>query len=222
MSLTTEQGSSASAPRAYAIATVYHEATILPHFLAHYERLGFARTLLCVNVNGNPDLLGVVRSHVDGRKAEIVDIYDTDYSPVTRTDHELNACRKLLKDEDWCGFYDIDDFCEFPLPLPSLLEELGRDRRHFVRAKYVDRIGLDGTLPPIGAGNIWLQYPLGCQPGFVQARQNLGVALGQLGDADGAAPDQLPRQPEKTRISTIIQISKLVEDSHSIFLDAVP
>jgi hypothetical protein len=58
---------------------------------------------------------------------------------------------------------DVDDFCEFPLPLPRLLDDLRRQRADFVPSRYVDRVTADGSLAPLNHTNIWLQFPLGCK-----------------------------------------------------------
>ena len=74
------------------------------------------------------------------------------------------ARKSHVAPEDWIIPADLDEFIQFPAPLPTLIGEMTASGTTFIMGKFCDRIAQDGALAPtLAEPSIWEQYPLACR-----------------------------------------------------------
>jgi Glycosyl transferase family 2 len=151
--------------RVFAVTSVYDDPGLLRHFLAHYERLGVDRILIVVRTPLPGALFAQARAAtaiVRGAEASwfLCDCFaDGEKAAVERD--VLRAARAAP--DDFVMHLDLDEFHEYPAPLPELVSALSRHRHWVVRGKMVDRVASGGVLAPVRPEpDLGTQFPIGC------------------------------------------------------------
>lgn len=77
----------------------------------------------------------------------------------TRLLHAMAA--KYLKEEDLIIYADADEFHNYHIPLPIVLEQIKENKNIIVRGNLIDRAAADGSLPQIDTSkSLQEQFPL--------------------------------------------------------------
>jgi hypothetical protein len=142
------------------ITTIYRHAELLPHFLAHYSRLGV--TAFAFGIHGGEDSPcweQVKRATHHYRALCVPGDHDSEYSSEKDRAFKQKICHQLIRPEEWWAVADLDEFHEYPLPVKRLCRAAERRRCDHVAGILVDRLSANGLLPPIRKGSLWRQYP---------------------------------------------------------------
>jgi hypothetical protein len=143
---------------------VYEDSGLLPHFLAHYERLGVDRILIVVRTSERDNLFEYARAATAASRAE------ASWSPCEHfADGDKAAVERAvllaagMKPDDFVMHLDLDEFHEYPAPLREIVAALGRRRNWAVRGRMVDRVASSGMLAPVlPVPDLGTQFPIGC------------------------------------------------------------
>jgi Glycosyl transferase family 2 len=150
--------------RVFAVTSVYDDPGLLPHFVAHYERLGVDRILIVVRTPERGALWAQACAATAARRAEAswfpCDRFsDGDKAAVERT--VLLAAG--MAPDDFVMHLDLDEFHEYPAPLREIVALLSRHRHWAVRGGMVDRVAAGGVLAPVRPeSDLGTQFPIGC------------------------------------------------------------
>jgi hypothetical protein len=143
--------------KVHLLATVYRYADLVPHWIAHYQSLGISRIHLLVNERG---LAAASRPILAAHAGFIRHRYSAEYTSAQRTAQEMEWKNRCLAANDFYACVDLDEFHEYPLPLPELLARLQSERAHYLAGNMLDHVTRDGSLPGIGPQSLWDQFPL--------------------------------------------------------------
>jgi len=144
------------------ICSIHTNTDLLRHFIDHYKKLGVTYFVL-----------GIWRGKENPIWHEITDLKDDSITLLKSYDSPfdgaldrefINTVRQNFVDID--GWYiptDLDEFHVFPKHenIKSLIDEMNRTQSDFVSGEMVDRITLDGSIPPhiLATTSIWEQFP---------------------------------------------------------------
>jgi len=143
---------------------VAHDLPLLPHFVAHYRALGIAPDRFRVLLNSaDPADPGLARARSVlagagiGHAEEWIAPYTSDAMWAARRDLQ----QRHAGPEDWVLSADIDEFHEYPAPLPEFLEFCAGMQVTAVQGVFIDRLAPGGRLAPVAAApGILDQFPL--------------------------------------------------------------
>lgn len=120
---------------------------LLPHFVRHYAALGFTDWIVAVHSACGP-VDWKALEQASPMRIHRVQCYR--WNPRGRRDTLLiNGLRSIhvASDAEWHAVADVDEFYEYPLPLPELAETAILS--NCVVGEFVDRLAADGSLAPI-------------------------------------------------------------------------
>jgi hypothetical protein len=140
------------------ITIVYDDVRLLPRFLRFYADQGVDHFLFGIYSCRN--MMDEVRRLSAGHKITIREI-DGEYSGEKDTQVRIELQQQFIGRNEWWVVADVDEFHEYPEPLPQLVPKLGRCNH--VRARFLDRVADDGRFPPLREGSMWEQFPYGLQ-----------------------------------------------------------
>jgi len=148
----------------YAIASVYENADLIPHFLAHYTRLGVHRILLVVRTPKQNDILFSALEHAKGYDANVYWFSAARFADSDKADVEQFVLRETgVGPNDYIMHLDVDEFQEYPAPLCDIVTAMNQADDWALRGWVVDRVAEGGVLAPIrSVPSIGEQYPFGC------------------------------------------------------------
>lgn len=144
------------------LSSISYDAALLPHFVNYYRGLGVENFAISVH------------EQRPGIRAEAGALAATLGPGVTL--HPASAWqertgvegankddlrRRVAQPEDWLIPADLDEFIQFPLPLPALIGKLIEADAQWVMGRFRDRLALGGVLAPTApVPSVWEQYPL--------------------------------------------------------------
>ena len=181
------------------ISSIFEDCQLLPHFIQHYMGLGVVEFFFVINSHGQKALFEQVRAFsgaITGAGANI-NLCTHICTPKTDMEREMNQIRqKVVLPASYFIIADLDEFIEFPSPLPRLVEECLHGHYLFVRGYLVDRVTRDGSIPSQLGPDLWSQFPLagsfsphlhkGRTRKCVLQRGEMSISAGHHGPADGA------------------------------------
>ncbi|HEY1094128.1 MAG TPA: glycosyltransferase family 2 protein [Glycomyces sp.] len=175
------------------------DAALLPHLVDHYRSLGVESFFVIRQV----DTVDSPAYERIGAAAEAADIelFHTHVGPWSlQVNQRLVRFAMTKHPRDWFIAVDGDEFQVYDRPLHELIERCESAGATHVNGCFLDRIGPEGTLPEIGAGPLWDQFPLAgsVSAGLLRAlplkvgiaRGDVALVTGQHGTAHGRG---LPR-----------------------------
>jgi len=122
--------------------TIYNDAKLLRHFLAHYTRAGVTRFLVAIP----PQFNSSIEPYLDRYDITVVDGLDVNDSILGGT-AAVSTMRDIYQgDDEWVTIVDLDEFVEFPMPIHELAAAADRIGANVVRGVMYDRFSLDGRL----------------------------------------------------------------------------
>ncbi len=146
-----------------AIATVYDNTELIPHFVKHYHELGVDLIALNVTTANGDQLFAQVREAVRGVPVILTRVCHPVFNEVTRNQDEQRLLEPYANLDDWILHLDIDEFHEYPIPLREVTAHLEAKGLSLIQTEIVDRVAIDGTFPAISPlSSIFSQFPLGC------------------------------------------------------------
>lgn len=158
------------------------DSKLLPHLITHYRRLGVEsfRVVRHAETTAEP-AYGEIEDHL--RDAGLKP-HRTVIGPWSDDMHtRLIADAMSTHPDDWHIVVDLDEFHVYDRPLAEMVALCEREGWDHVNGCFVDRVGAEGTLPPVGPGSIWRDFPLGgtLTTGLVRAPSlKTGLARGHV------------------------------------------
>jgi hypothetical protein len=152
--------------RVCVITTIAHDASLVPHFLRHYQNLGVDSALIVIKQRASDSARELITRHLQpfGCFASAASL---PVDPVGSEGDADETVRKLaigalnLKKDDWILFADLDEFVQLPCAMPLLLERMRSQGADHVSGHLTDRLAADGSLrEATGEPSIWDQFPL--------------------------------------------------------------
>jgi hypothetical protein len=163
------------------------DSIMLSHFIDHYRRLAVESFYLIRHAESTDEPAYEEIAHY--AHAAGVRLHHTHVGPWDDDLHgRLMTSAMNEHPDDWYILADLDEFHLYDRPLTDLVALCEREGKQRVGGCFVDRVGPDGTLAPVGPGPLWRQYPLG---GAITSRLvpaptlKIGLALGRLGTGGG-------------------------------------
>lgn len=125
--------------------TLYHDATLLGHFLRHYQGIGVTRFYVAVAAEREREIKPLTQSY----PVELVTGLDVEESVFGTA--AVSAMREHHQEADeWAVIVDVDEFIE-SVDLAAVTVAAERFGANVVRGRMYDRLGLDGRPQPICA-----------------------------------------------------------------------
>ena len=119
---------------------IFDDARLLPHFLKHYARFGITEFHIAAPVR----LAGYVASVSEGYAAKQYNDFNVADS-VTGGVTAVAAMRALAQAPDeWVVIVDLDEFVEFPEPVPRIVPKIAAEGAIVARGIMIDRFAIDG------------------------------------------------------------------------------
>jgi Glycosyl transferase family 2 len=148
----------------YAIASLYENADLLPHFLEHYARLGVHRILLVVRTQEQDEVLSVALEQAKSYSANVYWFSAGRFADSDKAEVEQFVLREnRVEPNDYVMHLDVDEFQEYPAPLFDIVATMNQADDWALRGWIVDRVAERGLLAPIlSVPSIGEQYPIGC------------------------------------------------------------
>lgn len=175
-------------PRVHLVAVVGGgDSLLLSHFVDHYRTLGVESFYLIRHAESTDEPAYEEIAHYARESG--VPLYHTHVGPWDDNLHgRLMTAAMDEHPDDWYVLADLDEFHVYDRPLAELVTLCEREGKEHVCGCFVDRLGPAGTLPPVGRGPLWPQYPLG---GAITSRLvsaptvKIGLTLGRHGTGGG-------------------------------------
>jgi hypothetical protein len=137
---------------------------LLPHFLAHYTRLGVNPILVSVRSRQRDGLYEAALRHAAPFPARVY-WFAADYFADSNKAEAQQAILQQngLEPDDYVMHLDLDEFHEYPAPLAEIVRLMNARDDWALRGWMLDRVAADGTLAPIAAApSLGEQFPVGC------------------------------------------------------------
>lgn len=145
-------------------------ATLLPHFLRHYETTGVTRFFLSVDRG----LEQQVRRVTSGFPVELVRGLDASESIEGGTAAVAAMRARFTGTDEWVVLTDLDEFQVHGQGLAATAAAADAEGANVVRGRMVDRVATDGQLKPIGPDDdLWRLFPEQC---YITALLQRGLA----------------------------------------------
>jgi hypothetical protein len=194
-------------PQVHLVAVVGGgDSLLLAHLIDHYRALGVESFFLIRHAESTDEPAYEEIAH--HARAAGVPLHRTHIGPWNDNDHgRLMTDAMNEHPDDWYILADLDEFHVYDRPLADLVALCEREGKQHVCGCYVDRVGPNGTLAPVGSGPLWPQYPLG---GAITSRLvpapsvKVGLALGRVGT--GGGHHGVPGSTGLPRESSYIQV----------------
>ncbi len=143
---------------------VTHDLALLPHFLAHYTALGVKPERIRPILNATePDDPGLAEAR-DILAAHGVTAAENWIAPYTSA--SMWQMRREVQDreagaDDWVLSADVDEFHEYPEPLPDFLARMEEMGVTCVQGVFIDRLAPGGRLAPVNEHpGVLEQFPI--------------------------------------------------------------
>jgi hypothetical protein len=148
----------------YAIASVYENADLIPHFLAHYYRLGVHRVLLVVRTPQRDGVLSATIEQAKSFGSNVSWFRAERFADSDKADVEQFVLREnSVEPDDYVMHLDLDEFQEYPAPLSEIVTAMNQADDWAIRGWIIDRVSETGMLAPIRSEpSIGEQYAIGC------------------------------------------------------------
>jgi len=127
------------------VAVTAH-ATLLPHFLRHYQAAGVSQFFISIEAG----LEESVERMAAGFPVEFVRGLDTAESIEGGTEAVTRMRMKFARPDEWVVLTDLDEFQAHPQGVDATAAEADREGANVVRGYMIDRVATDGELKPIG------------------------------------------------------------------------
>jgi glycosyl transferase family 2 len=120
--------------------TIYDDARLLGHFLAHYDRTGVTEFFIAVAEGHGPAVRQFMPTYriILCEQLGVADKYPFGVNAATEM-------RKRYQDPgEWAVVVDLDEFVEFPKPAVDIIADAEKEGANIVQAIMYDRFSADG------------------------------------------------------------------------------
>lgn len=139
----------------------------LPHFLRHYGDLGVPPAhmhLIIQALDPEAPALDEARRILAEFGSPAPETWIGAFTADAAWDRRKALQRAVAAAEDWVLTPDIDEFFDYPAPLPEFLAALDRMGVTCAQGPFLDRLSADGTLPPVtDSPDLWQQFPVAAE-----------------------------------------------------------
>ena len=147
--------------RIFYLLLIGPDISLLEKNLHYYSTLGVNKILLSVHVYGEQGkkLLDAVPPIAKRYHAVIADLHNEQ-----RINESLRYSRvrsRHCQEDDWIIYADIDEFIQFPIPVPEIICLADEKQFDYIHGRFLDRISAEGDFPQLTENEIWDQFPLG-------------------------------------------------------------
>lgn len=128
----------------YGIVSGYCGEELLPHFISHYQKLGINHLVVSART----------LDFYESAKMSANDFVDIRYTP---SEHFADSDKSLvelsilngmnLNPDDWIMHLDLDEFQEYPAPIPDIIDVMNKKNDWAIRGWIKDRVSKDGVIP---------------------------------------------------------------------------
>lgn len=146
------------------LTSISYDAKLLPHFVAHYRALGVEAFAIAVHEQ-RPGLRGEIEELARplGAGIELLPVSERQQRTGVEGWNKEELRQRIAMPGDWLIPADLDEFIQFPAPLPQLIAQMEESGTTHVMGEFRDRIASDGRLTETTAEPaLWEQYPLEC------------------------------------------------------------
>jgi hypothetical protein len=120
--------------------TIYDDARLLGHFLAHYDRAGVTEFFIAVTEGHE----SAVRQFISAYQITLCE----DLAVADKYPFGVNAATEMRKryqdPSEWAVVVDLDEFVEFPKPVFDIIADAEKEGANIVQAIMYDRFSADG------------------------------------------------------------------------------
>ena len=120
--------------------TIYDDARLLGHFLAHYDRAGVTQFFIAV-ADGHGAAVRQFMPTYDITLCEDLGVADK-YPFGVNAATEMRA--RYQRPDEWAVMVDLDEFVEFPRSIFNIIADADQEDANIVQAIMYDRFALDG------------------------------------------------------------------------------
>lgn len=143
---------------------VEHDLALLPFFLEHYLELGIAPSRMHIVLNApreGTEEIARARSILEAHRVEPEERWIEPYTSGAMWEKRREVQRRVADATDWVVSADVDEFHEFPAPLPAFLAYCERKGVNCVQGVFIDRLASGGQLAAVSSeASIWEQFPI--------------------------------------------------------------
>jgi Glycosyl transferase family 2 len=120
--------------------TIYDDARLLGHFLAHYDRAGVTQFFIAVAEGHGSAVRPFMRTYriTICEELGVADNYPFGVNAAT----EMR--RRYQEADEWAVMVDLDEFVEFPKPIFDIIGDAEKEGTNVVQAIMYDRFSIDG------------------------------------------------------------------------------
>ncbi|GMR06029.1 MAG: hypothetical protein BMS9Abin25_0610 [Gammaproteobacteria bacterium] len=136
------------------------DISLLRRNLDYYTEMGVQRFLLSVHIikEWHDGFLRAVEEIIADFPAVIAETHSEEH--IASKKRYENVINTHCNDNDWVIVADLDEFYEYSLPLPDVVQYCEQNNYDYVTGEFLDRVGPEGGLPDIH-GDLWDTYPVG-------------------------------------------------------------
>ena len=147
------------------LTSVSYDCALLPHFVGYYRGLGVEAFAVTVHEQV-PEVWRQTARTAAALGGEIALLPASAWQQRTGVEgaNKEDLRQRVARPEDWLIPADLDEFIQFPTPLPELIAEMNHSGADYLTGRFRDRIARDGQLAPMkDQPTLWEQYPLECE-----------------------------------------------------------
>jgi hypothetical protein len=120
--------------------TIYHDARLLGHFLAHYRRAGVIQFFVAVS----EPFENAVRRCATAEDITVYTDLDVSDTVIGQVSAATEMRRQHQRSTEWAIVVDLDEFVEFPTGIDGIIAEAESEGANVVRGIMWDRFARDG------------------------------------------------------------------------------
>jgi hypothetical protein len=120
---------------------------LFPQFLAYYAGLGVDQFLVTINDMHNDNIVDRARADLAEYEHVVTSIWKGPFDVLQLEEHMCKAQVEHCRSGDWVLLTALDEFHEYPMPLPEVFDRCETLGVNAVRGVVRDRTTADGSLP---------------------------------------------------------------------------
>jgi hypothetical protein len=152
----------------YALTIISYDNSLLKHFVSYYKSIGVESFIVAIDERV-PNIWSSTEAIASTLSADIrlVPVSERQKLTGVESNNKEEMREKYVLPEDWVIPADLDEFIQFPVPLPQVIREMKRCNATFINGRFSDRLSHTGKLvPTTPETSIWQQYPLEARVSF--------------------------------------------------------
>jgi hypothetical protein len=137
--------------------TIFNDASLLRHFLRHYDRAGVTEFFIAVSAQ----LRTAPAPFLSQYRIEVCEGLDVDDSLLAGSRAVSEMRKRYQSDDEWVVIVDLDEFVEFDSEISCITTAADEMGANVVRGIMLDRFSLSGQLIEFGPeADLSLIYPI--------------------------------------------------------------